>query len=206
MELQCILCHNVVRNPVAVSDRGEVYHLRAICSYLAKQLIEKRDERNPDLMDMGRIPVEQIIQRDVRGRVTRYFPDRPEDCDSWTMNTTPQIQELALRLMRAFTESARPEGELHTLSKERMIEIRDTLLRGEDADDECWLKSLKGYFDGMGVGSWAVFTGCIAVGVILTTEVGKSLGFVSTKKDEAKKPPTLVVDPEKLQTFVTTRV
>lgn len=109
-------------------------------------------------------------------------------------------------MARAFIDSRTDAEGLHSLSKVKMTEIRDAVLRGEGADDECWLKSLKNYFDGMSAGCWVVLIGCLATGVLIITEIGRSLGFVSTKKGEEKKPPTLVVDLEKLHSSVATRV
>lgn len=205
--MDCVLCHHRVLNPVAVTDRGEVYHLRAICSYLARQLIEKQGEASPELLDMGRIPVEKIVQRDVEGRVTRYFPDQFEDCDSWQLNTTPQIQELAVRLMTAFVKSGNPERDLHQLSKERMIEICNDLLRSENPEDECWLKSVGDMFKGMGTGGWAVILGCGSLALIGGYEIGRSLGVFSPHKDDDdRKAPTVTVDPKRLEAQISTKV
>ncbi|MCP5505672.1 MAG: hypothetical protein H7A38_02180 [Chlamydiales bacterium] len=205
--MECVLCHHKVLNPVAVTDRGGVYHLRAICSYLAQQLLKEKEEANPELMDMGRIPVEKIVQRDVEGRVTRYFPDQLEDCDGWQFNTTPQIQELAVRLMTAFVKSGNPERDLHQLSKARMVEIRNDLLRAENLEDECWLKSVGDMFRGMGTGGWSVLLGCGSLAIIGGYELGRSLGvFSSPKEDDKRKAPTVTVDPALLESQIATKV
>lgn len=198
--MECVLCHHQSMYPVAVSERGDVYHLKALCSYLAQQLIEKKDEVNPELIDMSRIPVERIIQRVVPGRVTTYFPDDIEECPDGVLNRPPQVQDLAIRLMTAFTRSAERQN-MHTLTKRDMILIRNDFLRGESPLEECWLKSLIDNFNGMSAGGLAVAAGTVALFVIVGKEIGRSLGLVQSKIDE--DPPQTTVDPSIVDGLIT---
>jgi adenylosuccinate synthase len=106
--MECPLCSQEIDYPVAVAPNAAPHHLMALCSYLAKQLLEQSSEVDPTLKDMMRREVTEIIEVKVSGRVANFFPkkleelNRTEPCDEWQRGMSNDAQEVALRLAREF--------------------------------------------------------------------------------------------------------
>lgn len=179
--MECVLCTQSIKYPVAVSIDGQRYHLIALCGYLARQLLDQKTLEDPNLIDMSRRKVEEIIQIKVEGRDLHFFPfniadlQKNDPCDELTHLFSVDEEKLAKRIAIEFM--TRPVNrDLLSLTKARMIQIRDKVLKGsEDFDDECWLASFIHSFSGMGMKGVAFSMGCFAMVLIAGQQFGKNL-------------------------------